>query len=47
MTPRPSPSTASLHRIARDLGLKPEDLAKAVVKERGKPVSDRMNVGEV
>lgn len=47
MTDKPYANATSLHRIARDHGLTPSDLAKAVVKERGKPVSDRMAVGEV
>lgn len=46
MTDKPSPSTRSLLRASRDHGLKPDDLAKAVRKERAEPLSDRMNVGE-
>lgn len=37
----------SLLRIARAHGLSPEELAKALRQVRAKPLSDRMNVGEV
>ncbi len=41
-----SPSARSLARIARDHGLTPAELLKAVRGRQRKPVSDRMNVGE-